>query len=51
MRDATVYFRELRHCEVRRIHIPRTPVNTGGADAPGAEAWHDGYDDHYDWGG
>jgi len=35
-------------CELRRIPLPRTSVNRRVADAPSAEAWHDGYD-HYDW--
>jgi hypothetical protein len=33
MRD--VNFRELRRGEVRRTHIPRTPVNKGKREGPG----------------
>jgi hypothetical protein len=30
-------FRELRQCEVRRISIPRTPVNKGKKKGRGSE--------------
>jgi hypothetical protein len=36
-------FLELRACEVRRIPLPRTPVNRASLDAPGSSGWHDAY--------
>src|SRR5215217_940364 len=36
-------FRELRACELRRIPIPRTPVNKGSSAALDFAKWHHAY--------
>ena len=33
----------------QNLYFPRTQANKEEADAPSADAWHEGYD-HYDWG-